>query len=164
MVAAVVDNLNSNAGLFFLQLFLSFANRSWKTLVSKADMGSSENSTNAECKTKMSAIESQIATARQRRATLEEDLTAQKEIVSNMEITLELTRANICIMQGRYDREVECMRSLEEELRASTALLEDAEATQLKEEPDGSGASHKGRFKPFKSARKSFGAKSPKKE
>jgi hypothetical protein len=126
-------------------------------------MGSSENSTNAECKNRRADLESQIATARQRRATLEDDLKAMREVVSNSEIILEVTRANICIMQGLYDRVVESMRSLEEELQASKALLEDAEATQLKEETEAS-ASQKGRFKPFKSARKSFGTKSPKKE
>ena len=122
-------------------------------------------SSNAECKNRKSAIESQIAAARQRRATLEADLRAMQEVVSNTEITLELTRANICIMQNRYNREVESMRSLEEELRTSTAMLEDAEASQLKDETEvATGASQKGRFKPFKSARKSFGSKSPKKE
>lgn len=120
-------------------------------------------STNAECKNRKSAIESQIAAARQRNATLEEDLKSMREVVSNTEITLELTRANICILQGRYDREVALMKSLEEELQTSTAMLEDAEATR--EEAESLGApQNKGRFKPFKSARKSFGSKSPKKE
>ncbi len=113
----------------------------------------------------MSAIESQIATARQRRATLEEDLKSMREVVSNTEMSLELTRANICIVQGRYDREVAAMRSLEEELRTSTILLEDAEATQLKVETEASAPTQKGRFKPFsKSSRMSLGSKSPKKE
>ena len=127
-------------------------------------MGTSDiMSTNAECKNRKSAIESQIATARQRNATLEEDLKSMRELVSNTEITLELTRANICILQGRYDREVALMKSLEEELRTSAAMLEDAEATR--EEAESLGApQNKGRFKPFKSARKSFGSKSPKKE
>lgn len=119
-------------------------------------------STNSECKNRKSAIESQIAAARQRNATLEEDLKSMREVVSNTEITLELTRANICILQGRYDREVALMKSLEEELQTSTAMLEDAEATR--EEAESLGAPQKGRFKPFKSARKSFGSKSPKKE
>ena len=96
---------------------------------------------------------------------MEEDLKSMREVVSNTEITLELTRASICTLQLRYDREVESMRSLEEELRTSTAMLEDAEASQLKDETElSSGAPQKGRFKPFKSARKSFGSKSPKKE
>jgi chromosome segregation ATPase len=128
------------------------------------NMGTSDiMSTNSEYKNKKSAIESQIAAARQRNATLEEDLKSMREVVSNTEITLELTRANICIMQGRYDREVALMKSLEEELRTSAAMLEDAEATR--EEAESLGApQNKGRFKPFKSARKSFGTKSPKKE
>ena len=127
-------------------------------------MGTSDiMSTNSEYKNKKSAIESQIAAARQRNATLAEDLKSMREVVSNTEITLELTRANICILQGRYDREVALMKSLEEELQTSTAMLEDAEATR--EEAESLGAPHnKGRFKPFKSARKSFGTKSPKKE
>ena len=127
-------------------------------------MGTSDiMSTNSECKNRKSAIESQIAAARQRNATLEEDLKSMREVVSNTEITLELARANICILQGRYDREVALMKSLEEELQTSTAMLEDAEATR--EEAESLGApQNKGRFKPFKSARKSFGSKSPKKE
>ncbi len=95
---------------------------------------------------------------------MEEDLKEMREIVSNTETTLELTRASICILQLRFDREVASMRSLEEELRTSTAKLEDAEALQKEDTEVASGAPHKGRFKPFKSARKSFGSKSPKKE